>query len=82
MKFYYEFGGNDDVPGEEYEYEISSWEAIRLFFEDVSGCDNWSKVFDLVDGFIYEDAFLEYYEPDIKEALEDKAYRQWRESKE
>lgn len=82
MKFYYEFGGNDDVPGEEYEYEISRWEAIRLFFKDVSGYDNWRKVFDFVEGFIDEDAFLEYYGPDIKEALEDKAYRQWRESKE
>ena len=49
MTLFYEFGGNDDVPGEEYEYEISRWEAIRLFFKAVFGYDNWRKVFDFVE---------------------------------
>lgn len=81
MTLFYEFGGNEDVPGEEYEYEVSIIDAYWALVKDEFGFDRYKSVIEFLDGFIDEYEFCDFYRERITDIFEGDAYREWKETR-
>lgn len=81
MTLVYEFGGNDDEQGEEFEYDVCRGEAFDVALRDIFDYENWKKVKEYLADYIDVDAFLDDSKDALLCAFEEEAYQAWKDSK-
>lgn len=78
MTIYYEFGGDDLHPGDDFEYEVDDDAAFREYLDKLLGREIaktvWNELSEYIDitGFVRDnkDYFADLYEDDAKEMWE------------
>lgn len=74
----YEFGGDDDHCGEDFEYEVSYFDAYRALLDDFFGKDLAKKVYEFFDELVDPFEIVDNYMEMVEAIFEKDAYDVWK----